>query len=311
MKAIYTPGGRAYEYAAHACTLYTGCTNGCIYCFAPDIFKTTCIDFHAHATPRAGILSALRKEALTLGAQDLFHTKPPYNILFSFASDPYPAGSHAITRAALSILRQYGIAFTVLTKRPADALSDLDVYGPGCALATTLAAPHNTWAKLEPNANSPEERIASLRIAHASRHPTWISFEPCIDPDWTMDMIRATADCCDHYRLGPLNHNSNPRYQAPIDWPNALSRIISLCKLIDKPLWIKRDLHHHLHWAQLCQLTPPLHYRWTPNDSAPTLLPPTETERTGSARLGPLATRPANSTPSGGIPSLRTIGAHP
>jgi hypothetical protein len=309
MRAIYTPGGRAYEYAAHACTLYTGCTNGCIYCFAPDIFKTTCIDFHGHATPRAGILSALRKEALTLGTDDLFNAKAaPYNILFSFESDPYPAGSHAITRAALSILRQYGIPYTVLSKRPVDALADLDLYGPGCTLATTLAAPRGTWAKLEPNANSPDERISAIRIARASGHPTWISLEPCIDPDWTMDMIRLTADCCDHYRLGPLNYG-NPRYPTPIDWPPALTAILRLCASLKKPIWIKRDLHQHLTEPQLRQLTPPPHYHWTPH---PDSLPCAETERTGSARLGPLATRQANSTPLHGIPALHiATGVHP
>ena len=33
MNPIYKPSGRAAEYAKLACNLYTGCNNGCTYCF--------------------------------------------------------------------------------------------------------------------------------------------------------------------------------------------------------------------------------------------------------------------------------------
>ena len=32
-KAIYSPKGKAGEYAEYACNFYVGCSNGCEYCY--------------------------------------------------------------------------------------------------------------------------------------------------------------------------------------------------------------------------------------------------------------------------------------
>ena len=269
MRVIYRPQGRAGEYASHAVTLYCGCPNGCLYCFAPGIFRVTPIEYHSYCAPRVGLLDALRHEcaAIHTVANDLVNPTDPPNILLSFASDPYPTGANPITRPALTILSQHAIPYTVLTKRPSAAIHDLDLYTiPGCTLATTLAAPPHLQSQLEPKTDKPEARMAALRQAHELGIPTWISLEPCIDPLWTQEVILETAPYCDHYRLGPLNYNGNHRaHPIPIDWPSALTCILGLCNTLCKPIWIKTDLHQHLTSDQLRQLTPPPHLQFNPS----------------------------------------------
>lgn len=106
MKPIYTPKGRALEYAPFAANLYRGCTNGCTYCFAPLVLREEREVFHAEATLREGSLEGLEKQLATgnfAGKQ----------ILLSFTTDPYQPGEcgRQNTRTALQLIKEYGSNF--------------------------------------------------------------------------------------------------------------------------------------------------------------------------------------------------------
>lgn len=66
---IYRPRGKALEYAELAANLYTGCTHGCTYCYAPTVLHTN-KDAFSSVKPRMNIMSKLKRDAEILN-QDL------------------------------------------------------------------------------------------------------------------------------------------------------------------------------------------------------------------------------------------------
>jgi hypothetical protein len=55
---------------------------------------------------------------------------------------------------------------------------------------------------LEPNASANAERIEAMRKLHEVGFKTWASIEPIIDVTSSFNMIRATKDFCDLYKVG-------------------------------------------------------------------------------------------------------------
>ena len=69
MSLIYTPKGRAGEYAALACNIYSGCDHRCEYCYAPRATHKT-VDTFRHPAPRENFLPKLQREAEFLTPTD-------------------------------------------------------------------------------------------------------------------------------------------------------------------------------------------------------------------------------------------------
>ena len=169
MSIIYTPKGRAREYAALACNIYRGCDHGCTYCYAPSATYQSPDDFR-QSTERKQFLTRLRSDATTLHAQGTTG-----QVLLSFTCDPYQwldvYSQH--TRGTIQVLHENGFSVCVLTKGAFRALRDLDLFGPSDAFATTMTllnpkASHE-W---EPRAAEPQARMHVIRRFHAAGIPT-------------------------------------------------------------------------------------------------------------------------------------------
>lgn len=238
MPVIYEPAGRAREYAPLAANLYSGCSHGCIYCYAPLALKRRREAFHSSPGPRKGVLEALEKDARRLAARG--ERRP---ILMSFTSDPYQPceAEFGLTRAGLEILARHGLRVTVLTKGGTRALRDLDLLArPGNALAATLTTldPEESL-RWEPEAALPADRIQALAEAKRAGLHTWVSLEPVLDPAWALEIIRATREVVDLYKVGRLNYHPRARR---IDWAGFRDQAVTLLERLGKDYYIKADL---------------------------------------------------------------------
>jgi len=72
---------------------------------------------------------------------------------------------------------------------------------------------------------------------------TWASLEPVIDPEQTLELIRATAEYVDLYKVGKLNHRPEAR---DIDWRDFVERVVGLLDELGKERYIKVDLRRYL-----------------------------------------------------------------
>lgn len=235
MKGLYEPKGRAREYAALAVNVYTGCTNGCTYCYVPAMMRKTAPAFHRTSTARSGIAEAVRKDCRRLSG-----TEQPA-VLLSFTSDPYPEDSEP-TREVIQALVESGFAVEVLTKGGKRCLRDLDLLRERGSVATTLThIDEETARKYEPHAASPEERIEALKEAHAQGVRTWVSLEPVLNPDVSLWLIDLTHEFVNFYKVGILNHQKNAT-----DWKTFGEQAETKLNHYGKPHIIKDDLLRHM-----------------------------------------------------------------
>jgi hypothetical protein len=133
---IYAPRGQAGEYAPLAANPYRGCGHRCVYCYVPKVIKMSRGDFDAGATPRKNFLVKLRSDAAKYKALDIRE-----QVMFSFTTDVYNPFNTSLTRPAIEILIEHGLAFCVLTKAGTQAWCDHELYRPDRdAFASTLTS---------------------------------------------------------------------------------------------------------------------------------------------------------------------------
>ncbi len=232
MPVIYEPKGRALEYSYLACNLYDGCVHGCDYCYVPNSpYNEDRESFHSHADPKPKIIQQIRREARRLAGTDK-------RVLLCFTCDPYPPDDNTITREALKIFKKYDVPFQVLTKGGMRAVRDFSLYGPRDAFAVTLTTTkRNISLNREPQADLPEERKQALQRAKDKGLTTWVSLEPVLDPEESLQLIRDTWPYVDLYKIGKMNHKGSD-----VDWRDFGIKAIELCEHYDKPYYIKHDL---------------------------------------------------------------------
>ena len=226
MKPIYVPKGKAKEYGDYALNIYTGCPHRCFYCFAPNVLHKSREEFHTNVQPRAGIVEAtkqqLEKDKIT---GKLIH--------LCFACDPYPTGYDTTpTREIIKAIKESGNNVQILTKgdgsRDFDLLDENDWYGITLDGATTRTGHFD---------NAPLFRYTNLIKAHEKGIRTWVSFEPVLNAENVLGMIKDIAPHTDKVKIGKLNY-----HKSDINWAEIGRNAEAICKKIGVDYYIKESL---------------------------------------------------------------------
>jgi DNA repair photolyase len=238
---IYEPRGRAHEYADLACNIYKGCDHACVYCYAPSATYMQRPDFEISKPRSSDFLAKLEKEARAYGAANC-----KKQILLCFTCDPYQTldASTKTTREVIKIFKRNNLRFVTLTKGGNRALRDIDLFGPLDAFASSLTLLDTQQSeKWEPGAASPQNRIDTIREFYACGITTWVSLEPVIDPEQSVEIIRQTSAFVDLFKVGKLNYH--PRSKE-IDWRKFTHDAVDLLQSLGKSYYVKNDLEQFL-----------------------------------------------------------------
>ena len=239
MQVIYKPKGKALEYAPLAANYYSGCSHGCVYCYAPTVRHMKRDEFHENAGVREGALEVMKKEVVKLAAAG---EKGP--VLFSFTTDPYqPLDTEKRwTREAIKIVNGAGLSVSILTKGGKRSFDDIPLLAkfPGNRYGVTLTSGDNLISKAwEPDAAPHWERVEGLIRAKHAGVKTWVSLEPVIAPVETLAIIESTAEFVDEFKIGKLNYRPEAK---EMDWKWFGEEAEALLKRLGKDYYIKNDL---------------------------------------------------------------------
>ena len=202
-KAIYSPKGKAGEYAKYACNFYVGCSNDCSYCYC----KRGLLG-HAMGAPVATLKKCFKDEldALEVFKKELNAHKEELQkngLFFTFTSDPFIAETRELTIRSIDYAIDRAVPCQILTKR-ADFLRDIPEswlqYKPYIAFGFTLTG-HD---ELEPGASTNAERIEAMKKLQEMGFKTFASIEPVISLPESSQMIVQTLGFCDLYKIGLL-----------------------------------------------------------------------------------------------------------
>jgi DNA repair photolyase len=237
---VYAPRGQAGEYARLATNMYRGCGHRCRYCYVPGVLRMSREEFDKGALERAIYRWGLPREARKY--QSLGITE---QVLLCFTTDPYHPFDTSLTRYAIKTLRDHGLAFCTLSKGGSRALRDLDLFRPERdAFASSLTLLDDTASlKWEPDAALPGERIETLKRFHERGIYTWVSLEPVLDPEATLEIIRCTHRFVDLYKVGRLNYS---KASGRIDWRAFTGRVVDVLDRTGAEHYIKKDLQPYL-----------------------------------------------------------------
>ncbi|MDE7466135.1 MAG: hypothetical protein K2M59_06905 [Muribaculaceae bacterium] len=212
-KAIYQPFGKAAEYSPWACNFYTGCSNDCEYCYCKRGVMS-----HVWSTePRLKKCFKDQHHAIDVFKNELIKARLDHNasikehgILFSFTTDPLLPETKDLTLFCAQIANEQGIPIKILTKR-ADFIDDMKFLwlDPDLvAFGFTLTG----FDEKEPGASLTDERIEAMQELHVMGFKTFASIEPVITPAMSRNMIEATKDFCDLYKIGLISGKGKDFY---------------------------------------------------------------------------------------------------
>jgi DNA repair photolyase len=140
------------------------------------------------------------------------------------------------------MLHLFGIGVRILTKGGMRSIKDFDLLTltHDDAYGATLTFLDDEDSKFfEPNAALPDERIDALKLASKSKIYTWASLEPVIDPIQTLEIILATREFVDEYKVGKWNYDARAK---EIDWNWFGHKAVELLEKYGKKYYIKEDL---------------------------------------------------------------------
>jgi DNA repair photolyase len=132
----------------------------------------------------------------------------------------------------------------ILTKGGKRAERDFDLLRNGDWFGVTLTLLDGSESlKWEPGAGLPQERIDSLRKAHLLGIKTWVSIEPVINPEISLEIIRQTHQFVDLFKVGKMNYHP---VEKTIDWARFGKEAVELLESLGKEYYIKEDLQKWL-----------------------------------------------------------------
>jgi hypothetical protein len=238
---IYAPAGRAGEYAPLAANPYKGCGHCCSYCYVPLVLHMPRTEFDLGAKARPEYLVKLEKDAKKYQKAGITE-----QVFFSFTSDVYSPFDTSLTRPSLQLVQKCGMAICVLTKGGSRALADIDLYRPDrdCFASTLTSLDDGFSKKWERAAALPADRIATLKAFHDKGIFTWVSLEPTLSVDASLEIVKTTHGFVDLFKVGKANYLGE--YSKGIDWQDYTLRMIEICQQLGVKHYIKRDLQSYL-----------------------------------------------------------------
>jgi DNA repair photolyase len=241
---IYRPGGNAGEYAPLATNPWKGCGHGCKYCYVPNATHIDRALFNEAAVFRGQ--DYLRRLDKDIKRHQHLSRGPNEQIFITFSSDPFHLGDLTPTRAVIEFLQVGGLAFCTLSKGGERALPFLPFYRPdrdayACTLTTLDDAFSRKW---EPKAALPRDRIATLSRFYEAGIFTWVSLEPTLDVQASLDIVAETRSFTNLYKIGRANYCAE--ITRTTDWRDYTLRMIDLCQTLGVRHYVKRDLQEHL-----------------------------------------------------------------
>lgn len=237
---IYAPRGQAGEYAPLSTNPYRGCGHKCAYCYVPNVLRMARVEFDAGAVPRHDFVRQLTREAEKYRALGVTE-----QVMLSFTTDPYHPGDNSLTRETLRVLIDHGLGMCTLTKGAGRALRDLDLFRPTRdAFASTLTSLDADFSRQwERGAALPADRIETLRRFHEAGIFTWVSLEPVLDTEATLQIIRETHRFVDLFKVGRVNYVGLTK---TTDWERFTGDVLDVLRETGARHYIKRDLQPYL-----------------------------------------------------------------
>ncbi len=171
-KSLLNTGG-IFDYSFNC---YTGCQNGCAYCYARYMQR-----FHPHTEPWGAFVDVKINAVEILKRQ--LRTLPPGNVFVCSACDGWQKVEehYQLTRQCCRLLLDAGFHLNILTKSKM-VLRDLDILaGHSVRLGVTITTPDEHWARIwEAGASSVADRVEMLKQAKAVGLKTAIMFGPLL-----------------------------------------------------------------------------------------------------------------------------------
>lgn len=239
MDIIYKPKGRAREFAGLALNYYLWCEHGCLYCFGPCALMKKRNSYYSSPALKKNVIERVKKDACELQGND--HDE----ILLSFIGDPYQPCEMkiGITRHVIEIFVENELSFTVLTKGGSRAERDFDLLNnyPRARFGTTLVFTEQKDADYwEPGAATVEDRIKAIEKAHSIGIKTWVSIEPVIKSDQSLELIRRLHPVVDHWKVGKINYNK--AVEDRVNWIEFREEVKELLESISASYYLKKSL---------------------------------------------------------------------
>lgn len=239
-KYIYAPKGQAGEYAVLSTNPYRGCGHKCAYCYVPSVIRMNRNEFNLGAKDRNGYESGLLRDAKKYKDAGIRE-----QVMLSFTTDPYHPDDTSLTRRTLKILKEHDLGFCTLTKGGTRALRDIDLFRPDRdAFASTLTSLDDDFSrKWESGAALPKDRVSALEQFHDKGIFTWVSLEPTLDTDASINIVKATHKFVDLFKIGRVNYLPMTK---TTDWEEYTHRMIDVCQSLGVDHYIKKDLQCYL-----------------------------------------------------------------
>lgn len=245
-KALYTTKGAAREYGRIGCNFYTGCPNGCEYCYlkrgAPSkLLGGTEVRLKKCFKDEADAELQFCKELLKW-----YDQCKKYGIFLSFTTDPLIFETRELTRQAIINALFNDVPVYILTK-------DASFINDECGFMVwmdNILIPSRDLVHFgftltgrddfEPNASKNADRIKAMRKMARKGFPTFASIEPVIDWKSAERMVEESLPWCDHYKLG-LRSGVGRKYYNMAESVSAVDRIIRMCEENSRTIYLKES----------------------------------------------------------------------